>query len=430
MIERHLQQLAKHAPIAQVLRGICRRVVDSKAAQALTRIAGALARYATEKTPDVGTVLAAVRDLEGITLEDGTDYVILATLVHCTLLHYLQNVSDVGTVYQKALRLLFKNVCVDESTRVSELRSSATVLVKKCAKQGMMVGKEAMAKTAMEFHADFPVPKLAENLNRFARRISEPIASYQTEQALFGKRMRDGNQDVETTVSKRDKVEKSGANENKNSNAQVNLQQTRQKKGNKSNQIVIETDKHRKKTKDKTPDKNAVSIHGWRKNEPIRLQLPIQVLKQTPTITSLVNEVKSGSTFGFLKKKNNEEPSPGMVNESEEVLDAGGADDIMSVLSQGKTLHSVNVKNSTESDKDCVPGGEEDEKTANKKVRKFVCKECGKKYRGKAEMEKHMNTVHDPSRPFPCILCGYRYETSSILKRHMSVFHVAKYLPD
>ena len=53
----------------------------------------------------------------------------------------------------------------------------------------------------------------------------------------------------------------------------------------------------------------------------------------------------------------------------------------------------------------------------------FECHVCGKKFRRKAHVEEHVQTVHMGVTKYPCPQCDNRYKTGSALKRHYEKIH-------
>lgn len=54
---------------------------------------------------------------------------------------------------------------------------------------------------------------------------------------------------------------------------------------------------------------------------------------------------------------------------------------------------------------------------------KQLCSVCGRGFRGKAEIRRHMRS-HTGEKPFPCTLCDKRYREAKALRRHVSSAHM------
>ena len=54
----------------------------------------------------------------------------------------------------------------------------------------------------------------------------------------------------------------------------------------------------------------------------------------------------------------------------------------------------------------------------------FECHVCGRKFRRKAHIQDHVQTVHMGVKKYPCPKCDIRYKSGSALKRHYETVHL------
>ena len=54
----------------------------------------------------------------------------------------------------------------------------------------------------------------------------------------------------------------------------------------------------------------------------------------------------------------------------------------------------------------------------------FECHVCGRKFRRKAHIQDHVQTVHMGVKKYPCPKCDIRYKSGSALKRHYEKVHL------
>lgn len=60
---------------------------------------------------------------------------------------------------------------------------------------------------------------------------------------------------------------------------------------------------------------------------------------------------------------------------------------------------------------------------------KLVCEQCGRQYRHKRDLLRHIPT-HSGERPYPCTTCGFRFHTAERLRNHQAIHKEKRYLCD
>ena len=69
-----------------------------------------------------------------------------------------------------------------------------------------------------------------------------------------------------------------------------------------------------------------------------------------------------------------------------------------------------------------VHGSEEDKKKLE--VKKLACDKCGHRFRCKAHLDLHVQTVHEKVRQYRCKICNVFFSQDPNLKEHIGVKHM------
>lgn len=160
------------------LRKVCDQVVVStlkRVVEQFKRVVDDRKRLVdVRKCLDVTEVMRAVKRLENYDLGEEGDYIIMRILLHAAL-HFILSSNDVKEAWPFAKKMLLKGESVDESSRITKLRSEAQLLVKECVQKSLQEGPKAMVLHATKFEPRYPIAEVLEHLNKYTRTLSASL---------------------------------------------------------------------------------------------------------------------------------------------------------------------------------------------------------------------------------------------------------------